>query len=227
LNLKNWKNWKKSIMRQSHPLFRKFFAALILLCLCSCVGVKADIVLNSDNTGTIQLEYRISKMLESLGKMDGNEKWLPVPVGRADFERSLQRMPGIRMLSFSTGEDGGDILVSTKLQFSSMEALLLFLNGASGEKALYARERTNPPNRLAMNLGRASSGENAELEELFLNVSKGYSVSISLSLPAEGSLTSTEVPGARTTVAGRKLSCSLPLGAILYPKEPVNLEFRW
>ena len=47
------------------------FIAIMLL-LSSCMGVQADIALNSDGSGILVLEYRFSRLLESLGKLDGN-----------------------------------------------------------------------------------------------------------------------------------------------------------
>ena len=72
----------------------------LLLCLSavvlnSCLGVSADITIKADGSGKIALEYRVSQALESLGKLDGNGP--AIPVGKADFERSVSRIPGLRL----------------------------------------------------------------------------------------------------------------------------------
>jgi hypothetical protein len=77
-----------------------FFVVLLLASLCSCIGVKADITINADGSGKLALEYRVSNMVEALGKLDGNERWQTVPLGRADFERTLARLPKLRLSSF-------------------------------------------------------------------------------------------------------------------------------
>jgi hypothetical protein len=204
---------------------RKLLGLLfVVFSLCSCLGVSADIVLNPDNSGTVTLEYRMSRYLESLGKQDGNERWLPVPAGRADFERTLERLSGIKMLSFSSKDDGKDLIITAKLQFTDMDALLRFLD-AAGEKAAYVRE--NAANRLTFTLSRGGGGGSRELEELFAQVSQGYKVNISLSLPSEGTLTAPSLEGAEIHPRGKKLSCSLPLGAVLSSREELSLDFRW
>ncbi|MDR2618972.1 MAG: hypothetical protein LBC62_08890 [Treponema sp.] len=197
---------------------------LLILSLCSCIGVSADIVLNPDNSGTVTLEYRISRYLESLGKQDGNERWLPVPAGKADFERTLERLPGIAMLSFSSKDDGKDLVITVKLRFADMDALLRFLD-ASGNRAVYVRE--NASQRLTLTLSKGGAGGNRELADLFAKVSEGYMVSISLDLPSEGTLTAPDLEGAEIRRQGKKLSCSLPIKTVLSSKEGLNLEFRW
>jgi hypothetical protein len=201
-------------------------AALLFLItsLCSCLGVQADIVLNPDNSGTVTLEYRISRYLESLGKQDGNERWLPVPTGKADFERTLERLPGIAMLSFSSKDDGKDLVITVKLRFADMDALLRFLD-ASGNRAVYVRE--NASQLLSLTLSKGGAGGNRDLADLFAKVSEGYKVSISLDLPREGTLTAPALEGADMRRQGKKLSCSLPLRTVLSSAEEISLDFRW
>ncbi|GHT76702.1 hypothetical protein FACS1894124_8630 [Spirochaetia bacterium] len=75
---------------------------LITGVLGSCIGMSADITIRRNGSGVLALEYRMSRELESLGKLDGNERWLPIPVGKADFERTTDRIPGLALKSFSS-----------------------------------------------------------------------------------------------------------------------------
>jgi len=128
---------------------------LLFLCLCaaaltlmnSCLGVSAEISIRADGSGTIALEYRVSQMLESLGRLDGNEKWPAIPVGKADFERSLARIPGLRLSSFSSKDvphlsGGRDLLTKVTLEFKNTAALLAFLD-STGSRASLVQETRN------------------------------------------------------------------------------------
>ncbi|MDR1929448.1 MAG: hypothetical protein LBQ44_02355, partial [Treponema sp.] len=109
------------------------FFAFCAFCLFSCIGTGADINLRQDGSGTLKLEYRMAKDLESLGKFDGNERWPPLPAGRADMERSVKRIEGLSLRSFSSREEGKDLVNSFQLEFSNTEALSAFLD-STGQK---------------------------------------------------------------------------------------------
>ena len=74
----------------------------IVMLLSSCIGVNADMVVQANGSGSITLEYHVSQFLESLGKLDGNENWPLIPVGRADFAGG--RLVGIVRLRTKTTE---------------------------------------------------------------------------------------------------------------------------
>jgi hypothetical protein len=202
-----------------------FLAAVFTAGFClSCAGVNADITLNPDNSGVLALEYRISKLIESLGKQDGNERWLPIPSGEADFERTLARLGGMKLLSFSSEDDGKDIVVAVKLEFTDMDALLRFLD-ASGEGAVFVRE--NASQKLTLTLSKGGGGGSKDLEDLFARVSEGYRVNIGFTFPREGVLTAPDIEGGEIQPRGKKVFCSYPIGRLLSAREAVNLEFRW
>jgi hypothetical protein len=121
-----------------------------------------------------------------MGQMDGNERWLPVPVGKADFERSMDRLPGMKLLSCTEKADNKDIIVEASLSFDSMDALLRFLNGLSPvnspAKAVYSDD--NGTARLSLNLGGGGTVSwNPDFKALMETVCKGYAVHVSLTPP--------------------------------------------
>jgi hypothetical protein len=205
-------------------------ALAALLFLSSCIGVNADISLNADGSGTVRLEYRLSRLLKTLGEQDGNERWYPLPVGKADFERSLARLPGLSLLSFTSKDDGKDLIVTVKLGFSDPRALVSFLD-ACGEGAVYAG--TNNSGRLFLVLYGGGKETNRELQNLFAEAASGYSVRISLSLPAGGTLSlvnkngSPAAPAGEIVPQGKTLSFTAPLAEVFSAKDGLGLDFRW
>jgi hypothetical protein len=212
---------------------RNFFCVLnlaaifaLLLCLSSCLAVNADIVLNADGSGTLALEYRMSLQLKTLGEQDGSERWYPLPVGKADFERTLQRLLGLKLLSFSSKEEGKDLVVAANLAFSDPKALTAFLD-TYGEGAVYT------PGRLLLTLYEGGGKENRELESLVAEISSGYSVKIRLSLPEEGTLAVLDrsggpaSPEAGIEAKGKTLSFTAPISEIFSARKGLSLDFRW
>jgi hypothetical protein len=212
--------------------------------MCSCLGLNADIVLNSDNSGTLSLEYRISRALDSLGRNDGNEGRPSVPIGRIDFERTVDRIPGMKLLSYASKEESHDRIITAKFQFSNMDALISFLD-AAGEKAVYSRGGPQEDTqKLTFVLNQGGRIRNPELYALVGQITEGYQVNISVSFPSAGNRNETRKvilmdreggplntiispdPG-NITRQGNKYSCSLPLGAVLSAEKGVILEFDW
>ena len=205
---------------------------LLFLCLCaaaltlmnSCLGVSADISIRADGSGTIALEYRVSQMLESLGRLDGNENWPAIPVGKADFERSVARIPGLRLSSFSAKDvphssGGRDLLTKVTLEFKNTAALLAFLD-STGNHASLVQETGNAQAanvlRLVL-LDRSDDLVNADLLSLLREVSAGYELSVNVSAPKNATLSvlPSSVPAARTSSRGKKVSFAIDMGDLL------------
>ena len=218
---------------------------LLFLCLCaaaltlmnSCLGVAADISIRADGSGTITLEYRVSQMLESLGRLDGNENWPAIPVGKADFERSVARIPGLRLSSFSAKDvphssgGGRDLLTKVTLEFKNTAALLAFLD-STGNHASLVQETRNAQTanilRLVL-LDRPDGLVNADLISLLREVSAGYELNISVSAPKTAAISTTpsSVPAARITSRGKKVSCAIDMKDLLELNEGLALEIVW
>jgi hypothetical protein len=200
--------------------------------LSSCIGLRADIAIRGDGSGTITLDYRISPALESLGKLDGNEGAPPLPVGRADFERTAARIEGLRLRSYSTGERDGEKTVKAALDFSTPEALAAFLD-ALGQGARLSQAQGK--RRLSLTLGGGLENQDRDLLDLIRQISQGYALDLTLTLPAGGTLTFLDrdgraidaPPAGSAVLEGRTFRFSSPLGDLLASPEKVSLEMIW
>jgi hypothetical protein len=197
----------------------------------SCLGVSADISIHADGSGKIALEYRVSQMLESIGRLDGNVNKPVVPVSRPDFERSLAAIPGMSLSSFSAKDlknssGGSDLVTKAVLEFDKTEALLAFL-GSSGGRASLSQE--NGKNLLRLVMLEPSGGiADADLLALLREVSQGYEINISLSTPKNASLS--VLPDsvlARLVSQGKKVSFTAGLADLTGLKEGLVLEMSW
>lgn len=207
--------------------------------MVSCTGVRADIVIQAGGSGTITMEYSVSQLLENIGKLDGNERWLTVPVGEADFRRTVERLDGVRLVSFASREssrgsapDGASAMIihKVKLSFDTIDALLGFLDSIGSHTALVT---TNGKNRLSLTLTQEKSDIDPDVLALFASVSSGYEYTVSVSVPSEGSLSLLDADGNRLAIAGAEvrqgnpLLFSVPMGTLLSVKEGVMMEITW
>ncbi|GHV61134.1 hypothetical protein AGMMS49587_04480 [Spirochaetia bacterium] len=215
-------------MRHARALLL-FFCAILF---SSCIGVKADITLKADGSGRISLEYRVSRQLDGLGQLDGNLNQPTIPTGKADFERSIGRLPGLRLHSFSSKQDEKDVINRAEIDFAGLEALIPFLD-AAGEGASLVRAGEKTSLRLILNQGFGDIAP--ELLSLVETLSRGYEVAISLSGPKETGLALFDhagrpiqnLNGAEWVKSGKKASLALPLPQLLSLKEGLELEFTW
>jgi hypothetical protein len=198
----------------------------------SCLGISVDISFNQNGSGNVALEYRIPQALDALGRLDGNERWNTIPVGRADFERTMDRLSGIKLTSFSSKEDRNDHLINAKMEFENLNSLMLFID-SSGLRSSFSGDAKS--GRIFMALNGARPGNNAALEKLVSEISKPYSVKLSMSFPNEGRVRITdnrglsldELPGGVIVSSGKKVSFSLPLYSVLSAADGINAEFLW
>jgi len=199
--------------------------------LSSCLGVSADITINADGSGKIYLEYSVSQALESLGRLDGNESRPSVPAGKIDFDRTVARIPGLRLSGYSSKDirnasGGTDLVTNATLDFTGTDALLAFLD-SSGSRATLNQDNTGSLLSLVI-IEPSKSISDPDLLSLFREVSKGYDFNISLNLPRNANTrTIPSVPSAKLVSNGKKVSFSISMGELVSMNEGLVLEIRW
>jgi hypothetical protein len=205
------------------------FLLLILTIFSSCVGLSMDIQFRKDGSARLNMEYRISGMAEVIGKLDGNENWPIVPVGRADWERTIERIAGADIVSFSSRQNQQDIVTNVTLNFENTEALLKFLNNSGNKASMNA-------NQLDLILNDpASAAINNYLLDLFRQVTDGYTFTVSFSAEVNSNLTVTdgnrkEIPipnNAQVISSGKKVSLSIPIFEIVTLTDGLGVRFNW
>jgi hypothetical protein len=207
----------------------------------SCLGVSADIVMRADGSGSVTLEYSVSQMLESLGRQDGNEHWPAIPVGKADFERSVARIPGLRLSSFSVKEyprryskppsswgpalGDKDLVTKVKLDFKEPAALLAFLD-STGSRASLVQEGGKNTLRLVL-LDPAADTIDADLISLLREISAGYEISLSFTAPKGAALSVIPPSVSAARNVGKKVSFAIGTSELVSLRDGLTLEITW
>jgi len=92
--------------------------------LSSCIGIDSHLTIRDNGSGTLSLAYRVSQLVVNLGNPVDGKGVVPLPLSRADFERSLQNANGkVRLLNFGRTEDQKDVIIRAELAFDSLDAL--------------------------------------------------------------------------------------------------------
>jgi hypothetical protein len=175
------------------------------------------------------MEYRISGMAEVIGKLDGNESWPVIPVGRADWERTIERISGASLVSFSSRQSQQDIITNVTLNFDNAEAMLKFLDPTGKRTSLGAdcfELIINEP---------LPSTINDHLLELVRQVTDGYTFTISFSAEGNSNMIITdgnrkEIPvpvSSQVVSSGKKTSLSIAIYEIITSTEGLGVRFTW
>ncbi len=92
--------------------------------LSSCVGIDSRLAIRQNGSGTLALTYRVSQLVVNLGNPVDGKGVVPLPLSRADFERSLANAGGkVRLTRFDRSENQKDVIIRAELAFDSLDAL--------------------------------------------------------------------------------------------------------
>lgn len=97
---------------------------IAIVLLASCVGIDSTMTIRDNGSGTLLLSYRVSQLVADLGDSGSGKGVIPLPLSRADFERSVAPANGkVRLTRFDRSENEKDITIKAELAFDSLDAL--------------------------------------------------------------------------------------------------------
>jgi hypothetical protein len=192
-------------------LTRLFVPALAVLCLCSCIGVESQILLNRDGSGTLLLSYRVSQFFRE-------DPGLPLPVSGEEFQRVVQAAPGLRLAALSQRQDEQDLYIAARIAFDRVESLNVLGNrlelSNTPEGSIF-RQRLYP--------GQPAGGIPAESLGMIETFFSGYVLSFELSSPAP----IRSYASGQLSEDGRSLRYQTTIAELLKQKDEVTLEVIW
>ena len=116
------------------------FVVGVVVLLSGCIGVVTSIVIEEDGSGTIDFNYRLSKLIAYIGADDAPERLLTIPVAREDFERALDEIPGAELSRFSQEDETEDVVIDVAIRFSDLETLESLFLRIDGPDLSFSRE---------------------------------------------------------------------------------------
>jgi len=102
---------------------RIMLACLCLAALTSCVSVESRLAIRDDGAGTLTLAYRIPRAVADIGRSSGARATVLLPVEKADFERGLAGIPGVRLARYRRRVTEADVSVTAEIAFERVEDL--------------------------------------------------------------------------------------------------------
>lgn len=103
-------------------------AALLLILLTSCIDIETTVTVEEDGSGTLLMEYSVSKLIMELGKLDEEDDFAPLPVSEADLLATAALSPGLEVRSVNVRENEKDVLINAEFVFSSVADMSRFFS---------------------------------------------------------------------------------------------------
>jgi hypothetical protein len=209
------------------------FPFALILILNSCLGMAIDIQMDRGGSGRLTMDYKISRLLGDLGALDGNSSFQTIPVSREDLQRTVNRIPGLRIISYSNRNNALDSLINFVLEFDNPDALLGFLDPISESTAITVNQQSGKFDIII--LDDAGFDDDIDAFDLIQNMFTGYDFSINFSAPGNSTLTITDGEGkplassseATTVLSGRKVSFSINMAELYSFKQGLGFSFNW
>jgi len=206
----------------------------VLIIFNSCIGVSTEIQMNRDGSGRITMEYRISKTLDSLGVLDGNESMPPIPVSRSDWERSVSRISGARLVSHSRRETAQDTIISAVIEFNNPQTMAAVLSASNEMISINFSGQSNS-NSFNMIFNNSNARYDADLLTLMQTIFSGYNFSFSFNAPGNSTMTLTDAranaistpSSAAAVLSGRTVSMSMNTLDVLNQINGLGIRIDW
>jgi len=211
------------------------FLTVIVLTFNSCLGLSMDIQLNSGGSGKLFIEYKISKMLGNIGSLDGNENWLTIPVGENDWRRTLARIDGASLSSFSMSETGQDNIIKVIVDYDNLKTLLMIIDPEGKYSSADIRNNSGQFNIVFKNSDLSRYNIDQNMIPLINSMFEGYNFSVSFIAPVNSRFSITNGEGrnlilpssAQVVQSGRKTSFTVGMAYFFNTKDDIDLKFNW
>lgn len=207
-------------MRGPRLAWRIALLAPLALALSSCVSVVANAVIQPDGSVVVDLDYRVSRLVEAMGRVSGGSPGLPLPVDRAGLDRLASSIPGVSVRSYQERADESALFIKTSLSFTDPEALARFLqaSGRTASAGVSGGRRT-----LSLRLAEGGGPLDPDLKRVVDALFKDYKIDLKLTFPT----VPTVAGGGRADAATRTASYSSPLPELLSSTTPVVWIITW
>jgi hypothetical protein len=196
-----------------------------------------NIQMNNNGSGKLTMEYRVSKLINSLGALDGNESMPTIPVGRTDWDRTIDRIPGAKIASFSSVEEKQDYITNIVIVFKDEQSLLALLDPLLERTSLNIQDQSGRLEMIILDdfdsIDVSSYGKDfMDMVRVFW---EGYNFTFSFTGPENSTLTITDRQGntipaqaaAQTTLSGKNVSYSIGIMDLMEIKNGLGLKFNW
>lgn len=105
---------------------KQILLILGIFTLNSCLTIENEITLNRNGSGTIKLDYSVSRMFMDLGRVDQDDPIEVLPLSREDFQNTVNKIQGLTLTGWKKETTTERVLIEAELRFSNTDVLSQF-----------------------------------------------------------------------------------------------------
>ena len=186
-----------------------------------CLGAETHLTIKNDGTGTLEISYRVSKLVAYLGAESESHRHVILPVREEDLASFADDIEGVDLSRHTFRENDTDILVTARFQFNSLDAIASMFRRLDGP-TLTVVQGEDGTTTLSWLLYRGlvePAGENVKqmVESFFAD----YSIEWRVSVPSEISYVSDGATDGATALISKNTT------DLLLTVEPVTWEIQY
>ncbi|GMO54704.1 MAG: hypothetical protein Ta2G_13690 [Termitinemataceae bacterium] len=216
-------------------LMASLFTSLLL---SSCLGMKTEVKVKKDGSGSARTVYTVSEdLLKMLNEQDGTDFKMPIPLEKHDFENAVKKVPGLKMTNYKSSDTPKDRIITVDFTFADFTALLGFLDSA-GVKNDYDKSGNTNILYLVFTYDAKSlklNSLNANARQMIPFTFQGYTMDFNIEFPSPANVRYMNVDGEELSAlsAGsistekNKVLFSSPMASLLVSSAPVIVELTW
>jgi hypothetical protein len=196
-------------------------AAAVLGCLSACVSIETTVELTDTGGGTLDLEYRVSRLVSQLKPWDKEGSFLPLPVNEADFRSAVDGLSGLVLRSYARSENEDLVIIKARLGFERIESL----NGLVGRYETVFQLRNEQGASVLEQLVSPGNpdGLDPETEGFFKTLFASNYLKFTVKTPRP--ISASSIPAA--SVQGNQASLILNFTQLAAGREALRWSVRW
>ena len=193
---------------------------IMLILTVSCISIETEIKFSDNNSGTVKLKYRVSKMVVKTSEIDSDSSFLPLPLEEKDFIAKAAENDSLSLVSFKREESSDEVFISAEFSFSDIDGLNA-VAGSAAEPVITVDKKLTKTIYTHLLYPGSNNNIDTETMQVITDLYSNYPVKITVIAPSD--IKTVNMGNAQNN----KAEIQMTIPEILSSEEPVSIELSW
>ena len=193
---------------------------IMLILTVSCISIETEIKFSDNNSGTVKLKYRVSKMVVKTSEIDSDSSFLPLPLEEKDFIAKAAENDSLSLVSFKREESSDEVFISAEFSFSDIDGLNAAA-GSAAEPVITVDKKLTKTVYTHLLYPGSNNNIDTETMQVITDLYSNYPVKITVIAPSD--IKTVNMGNAQNN----KAEIQMTIPEILSSEDPVSIELSW